>query len=193
VAIRLDERFVVGAPSAAVWRFLVDPRRVVRCVPGGELTALLDERTFDGKVRVLVGPLTLAYGGRVRLAEVDDAARRVKITGDARETAGTDAARLTLESWLTPLPAGGTEVVANARIDVEGRIVALGRRVLEPLGHLVFQDFAARVRETIEAEQAGRPAPGRPPPVRALPLVLRALRAWVAAWRRPRASPAPQT
>jgi carbon monoxide dehydrogenase subunit G len=187
MAIRIEERFRVDAPPEAVWEFLVDPRRVVACVPGGELGALLDASTFDGKVRVQVGPLVLAYGGRVRLAEVDAEGRRVKIVGGARARDGSDSARLVLESWLVPLPGGGTEVVALARVDVSGRVVALGRGVLEPLAHLVFQEFAASVRARLEAERAraaaGTAAPppgGRAEPLHAVPLVLRALRAWLA-------------
>jgi carbon monoxide dehydrogenase subunit G len=189
MAIAIDERYVVHAPVGPVWELLIDPRRVVGCVPGGELGAVIDERTFDGRVRVAVGPLTLAYSGRVHLAEVDVAAHRVKITGDARETAGTDSARLTLESWLAALPDGSTEVVTNARVDVVGRIVELGRGVLEPLGHLVFQQFASCVRATVEAEHAAvatgayaaaPPKAARQEPLRAIPLVFLAVKAGVA-------------
>jgi carbon monoxide dehydrogenase subunit G len=194
VAIRVDERFVVGAPVERVWDHMVDPRRVVASVPGGELTAVIDERTFDGALRVAVGPLILSYAGRVRLEEVDVPARRVKIVGDAHERAGPGSARLTLESRLAPLPGGGgTEVVAHARVDVRGRMVQLGRGVLEQLGHLVFQDFAARVRAAVEAEEAGPAAtPARAEPLRAVPLVIRALRSWVAAWLGARGDGSPQ-
>ena len=195
MAIRVDERYVVHAPVGPVWDYLIDPRRVVGCVPGGEVAAVLDERTFDGTIRVAVGPLTLAYAGRVELAEVDSAAHRVKIVGTAHERAGPGSARLTLDSWLTPLPGGETEVVAHARVDVTGAIVELGRGVLESLGHVVFQDFASCVRATIEAEEAVRhgarapaaPARRRRAPVRAFPLVFRAVKRWMAGWFRPRA------
>lgn len=195
MALRIRERFVVDAPAGPVWDFLVDPRRVVACVPGGDLASVIDERTFDGTIRVSVGPWIIPYAGRVHLAEMDVAERRVKIVGAARERAGDDSARLTLESWLTPLPGGATEVVAHARVDVAGRVVELGRGVLEPLGHLVFQQFAACVRATVEAERAGgrgaatagpAPGPARREPLRAIPLVLRAVRAWMAGWLRPR-------
>lgn len=189
-AIRVEERFVVGAPIERVWNALVDPRRVVACVPGGELEAVVDDRTFDGKVNMRLGPLALAYGGRVRLAEVDVAARRVTILGEAREGSGAGSARLTLESRVTPLVSGGAEVVAHARVDVSGRVLELGRGVLEALGHVVFQDFAARVRSSVEAEERGRsPAPpAARDALRPIPLVLRALGAWVAGWFRGAAS-----
>jgi hypothetical protein len=60
-------------------------------------------------------------------------------------------------------------------------VVALGRPALERLGHVVFQDFAADVRARIEAEAEGRPPPPPRGPLRPVPIVLRALRAWAAA------------
>jgi len=199
MAIRIDERFRVDAPVGVVWDFLADPRRVVACVPGGELLGVTDDRTFEGRLSVAVGPFTFAYGGRVRIAEEDVAARRVRIVGQARERIGAASARLTLESHLAPLPGGATEVTAAARVDVEGRLVELGRGVLEHLGHVVFQDFAGAVRAAVESEAAGgaHPAPGPAtggpagapprPPLRAVPLVLRTLRSWMAGWWGPRA------
>lgn len=186
MAIRLDERFVVDAPAASVWDFLIDPRRVVECVPGGELGEV-DGDSYRGAVRVAVGPLVLAYRGRVRLDQVDAGAHHVVILGEARERGGGDSARLVLESWLEPLAHDRTEVIAKARVEVVGRIAELGLRVLQPLGHAVFQDFAAQARERIEAERArraaggtGAPPPlGRAPPLRPLPLALRALGAWL--------------
>jgi carbon monoxide dehydrogenase subunit G len=180
VALRIEERFAVRAPVDRVWNFLVDPRRVVECVPGGALVAIVDDRTYDGEVRVSVGPLTFAYGGRVSLAEADAAARRVTIVGEAHERAGTGSALLTLASELAALP-GGTDVAAHVRVAVGGRLVELGRGFLEELGHVVFREFAERVCASIE--RGGRRPPGQAT-LRALPLVLRALRGWLAPGRR---------
>ncbi|HEY7724395.1 MAG TPA: SRPBCC domain-containing protein [Anaeromyxobacteraceae bacterium] len=179
------------APVEEVWDFLVDPRRVVGCVPGGELDAVLDERVFDGRVRVDVGAWTMAYRGRVRLAEVDVAARSVRIVGQALESAGAGSARLTLDSSLTALPGGRTGVAVHARVEMAGGIVRPWRGLLDHVARQVFQQFTASVRAA-----AGRPAvPGAAPaqagrrePLRAIPLLARALRAWVAGLVRPRRS-----
>jgi len=180
-AVVLDERFEAGAPPERVWRFLLDPRRVIGCVPGGVLDRVQPDGTYDGSVRVAVGPLTLAYAGRVRLAAVDASVRRVTIVGEARERGGPGAARLALESDVREASPGRSAVAALVRLDVAGLAAELGRGLLEELGHLVFQEFAAAVRAAIEAEEAGAvPAPRPAAPLRAVPLVLRALRAWLA-------------
>lgn len=176
MALRLEERFAVRAPVDRVWSFLVDPRRVVACVPGGALVAIVDDRTFDGEVTVSVGPLSFAYGGRVSMAEADAAGHRVTLVGVAHERAGTGSARLTLSSELAACR-GETRVAAHVRLDVGGRLVELGRGFLEALGHVVFREFAERVRASIERGERGTPGRATLP---AIPLVLRALRAWIA-------------
>jgi carbon monoxide dehydrogenase subunit G len=177
--LRIDERFVVGAPVERVWDHLVDPRRVVACVPGGELRGLVDARTFEGRVRMRIGPFPLSYTGRVRLADADPSTRHATLVGEAREGAG-GSARLVLDSTVSPDAAGGAEVVAHARLDVSGPVAALGRGLLEEIGHVVFRDFSARVRASLEAPE-GAAAP-RHDALRPVPILLRALRAWMAGW-----------
>ncbi len=63
--------FTVRAPAERVWAYLVDPRQVVGCLAGAEITEVVDERTFHGHFKVKVGPVTAAYQGRVVLAEID--------------------------------------------------------------------------------------------------------------------------
>lgn len=195
MAIRIEERFVVEAEAGPVWEYLVDPRRVVGCLPGASLAEVVDERTFHGDVRVKVGAMTVAYRGTVRVVEVDEAARLVKMTGEGRESGGAGSAKMTMESRVSARPAGGTEVVVHAQLDVVGRIVQLGRGMIEQVAHQLFQQFSTCVRTVLESEASQRrraaagvldvtaPATPRPPPepepVRAIPLLFRALWAWI--------------
>jgi carbon monoxide dehydrogenase subunit G len=184
---RIEERFTVKASPDAVWAFLIDPSRVVTCLPGAELTAVVDERTFDGTVKVKVGPVTVGYRGRVQLVELDRAGWRVRMTGEGRESGGAGSARMSMESRLTPQPDGATEVLVTSDVDVVGRLVQLGRGMIEQVSHQIFLQFAEQVRAALEAEKAvaegGHPAararPARPEAVAALPLLLRAFWAWL--------------
>ena len=153
MAIRIEERFVVQAPVEQVWEYLVDPRRVVTCLPGAELVEVVDERTFRGVVNVKVGSVTVSYRGRVHL-ELDAAARRVNMTGEGRESAGTGSARMAMESRVSAVRGGGSEVVLQADVVVVGRIVQLGRGMVEQVAHQLFQQFASCVRAVLEAEAA---------------------------------------
>ncbi len=186
MATRIEERFEVNAPPEAVWAYLVDPRRVVRCLPGAELTEVVDEKTFLGRVKVKVGPVTVGYQGKVLLVELDEAGRRVRMTGEGRESTGSGAARMNMESRLARLPSGATEVTVQAEVDVAGRIMQLGRGMIEQVSRQLFQQFSACVQATLEAEalaatapggssSAPAPAPREVEPVRAIPLLLTTL------------------
>jgi len=186
---RIEEKFTVRAPVEKVWAYLVDPRRVVTCLPGAELTEVVDDRTFHGAVKVKVGPVTVAYKGKVVLEEVDAAGRRVRMSGEGRESTGTGSARMAMESILTPLPSGEVEVKVTSDVDVVGRLVQLGRGMIEQVSHQLFAQFAACVKATLEAEAvAGGQAAAEPlpvaQPVKLVPLVLGALWAVISAFFR---------
>jgi uncharacterized protein len=192
--IHIEERFRVNAPVQAVWEYLVDPRRVVGCLPGAELTEVVDDRTFNGAVKVKVGTITVSYKGRVRLVEVDAAAHRVRMQGEGRESTGTGSAKMAMESTVSTVD-GATEVVVRSDVDVVGRLVQLGRGMIEQVSHQLFQQFAACVRGTLESEAAARvagtaptPQPQRAEAVAAFPLLMRALWAWFVGLFRKRAS-----
>jgi uncharacterized protein len=180
MATRIEERFVVMAPEAAVWAYLIDPRRVVTCLPGAELSEIVDERTFHGTVKVKVGPVGLAYRGRVRIEDVDEAAHRVRMTAEGRESTGAGSAKMRMESHLVTGAGGATEVTVAAEVDVAGKLVQLGRGMIEQVSHQVFSQFAECVRHTLEAEALVQVSPkGVSRELRLIPLVLTAMAAWL--------------
>ena len=69
MAIEIRETFVVEAPIDKVWRFVIDPQRVVGCMPGAELDEVVDDKTFLGTVSIKVGAVTARYAGRVQFNE----------------------------------------------------------------------------------------------------------------------------
>ncbi len=185
MGFRIEERFLVKADADAVFSYLVDPRQVVTCLPGAELTEAIDPRTFRGTMKVKVGPVTVAYQGRVLLTELDPAARRVRLVGEGKEGTGAGSAKMTMESVTRPLPGGDTEISVHADVEVAGRAVQLGRGMMEQVSAQLLRQFAASLRRALEVGAAGQPpaaagetAAPRGEPVRALPLLLRA--AWAA-------------
>ncbi len=175
--LKIEERFRVAADPERVFAFLTDPQRVVACMPGAELERVEGERRILGHVTVAVGAIQVAYRGAVELTQLDAAARRVRAVGEGREKGG--AGKVTLQLELGVAAAGaGSEVTIEAEASLAGRIVRFGRGMLESVSRQLFAQFAAAVRERLEAETASEPAaPSRP--IRALPLLWRALLDWL--------------
>ena len=150
--IQIKERFHVEAPPDAVWVFLKDPARVVRCLPGAELTETVDKRTYRGRTTVKVGPITTTYTGTVRLDAVDDAERRMRLEGEGAEAGGAGSARLTMSGHVTPAD-GGSEIQVDASIDIAGPVMQYGRGLVESVSRQLFKQFATAVRTQLEGEQ----------------------------------------
>src|SRR4051812_9702889 len=109
MAFKIEERFEVKAPVDQVWRYLIDPARVVQCLPGAELLESQDERTFLGAIKVKVGPLSMSYKGKATFVEVNEQAHQVRMVGEAHEVGGSGSTKITMLSTVAPLSGGGSE------------------------------------------------------------------------------------
>jgi uncharacterized protein len=164
MSIRIEEVFDIQAPPDRVWAYLTDPRQVVHCLPGAELTSVQDETTFLGKVKVKVGPIVTAYAGKVILTGRDDANRIVSMVGEGRESGGTGSAKMTMTSTVSEVAGGATQVRVVADVDIVGRIAQFGRGMIESVNKQMFRQFTECVRATLATPIAETPAESAPTP-----------------------------
>lgn len=151
MSFRIEESFELHAPVDAAWRYLADPRQVVNCLPGAELTEVKDDATYIGRVKVKVGPVTAAYDGKVTITSRDDAAHVVSMVGEGRERTGSGSAKMTMTSRLTPISSSVTQVQVTADVDIVGKAAQFGRGMIESVNKQLFRQFTACVRGTLEA------------------------------------------
>lgn len=151
MSIEIREKFEVAAPIDAVWRFVMDPVQVAPCLPGAVLDEVVDERNFLGGVKIKIGAITTQYKGKVQLTRVDQAARRVEMSAEGRETSG-GLAKALITSSLAPTASGGTEVTVEATADLTGKVMQVGSRMIEGVSRQLFQQFAKRLRNELEGD-----------------------------------------
>jgi carbon monoxide dehydrogenase subunit G len=181
MAFKIEERFEVQAPVERVWKYLIDPQRVVGCLPGAELLEQQDEHTFLGAIKVKVGPLSMSYKGHAKFTDVNEQAHQVRMVGEAREVGGSGSTKVTMVSTVVPLAAGGSEVSVNAEVDLVGKIVQFGRGMIEEVSRQMFRQFSACVKQQLEVAEEAQPAAAITAPepetkaVAAAPLAFRAL------------------
>src|SRR2546423_11929505 len=134
--MQLENSFAVNAPPDRVFAYLLDINKVVGCVPGAELSEVVDPTTFKGKVKVKVGPITVAYSGTARIAARDDAARSATLEAEGRETTGPGSARA--KAFMSVAAEGTTSVVKITTEDsVAGPGAQFGRRGMEDVSRRI--------------------------------------------------------
>jgi uncharacterized protein len=147
---KIEEQFEVRAPVQKVWEYLIDPAKVVVCIPGAELLETQDERTFLGAVKVKLGPVAMSYKGLIKFTELDEQNHHVRMVGEGRETGGAGSAKVNMLSKVTPADSGGSLVVVSAEVDLVGKVVQFGRGMIEEVSKQLFRQFSACVKQHLE-------------------------------------------
>lgn len=150
--MEIENEFSVAAPVDHVWAFLLDVERVAPCMPGAELTEVVDDTTWKGKVHMKLGPVSLAFAGTVTMQERDDEARRVVLAAKGMEQKGKGAANASVTSWLEP---GGdaTTVKMKADIHLTGTVAQLSRGLLPEVSRKLTAQFADCLHQSMAAQE----------------------------------------
>ena len=164
--MQIENSFTVSAPPDTVFAFLLDVNRVVGCVPGAELSEVVDPETFRGKVRIKVGPVTVAYNGTAHITARDEQTRSATLNAEGRETTGSGSARATTTMTVTPEGTGSTVRIATD-FTVVGRVAQFGRGIMEEVSRKLVGQMADCIRAKLEAEAAAGAThvAAAPPPV----------------------------
>src|ERR1700722_6034574 len=172
--MEFDNSFEVPLPADETWKLLMDIRRIAPCLPGAELTDVVDDRTYKGKVGVRLGPVSLAFAGTVKFDEIDDAAHRAKISAQGSDAKGRGAANATATFHLEEV-AGGTRVLVHTNLTLSGAVAQYGRGVgiIQMTAAQIITQFANNLKAQFApaaAPASAAPAPPeeavRPPPRR---------------------------
>jgi len=156
--MQLENSFAVNASPDRVFSYLLDVNKVVGCVPGAELVETVDSSTFKGKVKVKVGPITVAYSGTARIVDRDDAARTATLEAEGRETTGPGSARA--KAHMGVAADGETSIVKiTTEYSVAGRVAQFGRGVMEDVSRRIVNDMAACIKANVEGQSEAAAAP----------------------------------
>jgi carbon monoxide dehydrogenase subunit G len=152
--VQLENSFTVPAGVDEAWGVLLDVERVAPCMPGATLTGHNGD-SFEGTVKVKVGPIAVSYRGTAEFAERDDAAHTVKINAKGRETRGSGTANATISCKLTA-DGDGTKVDVLTDLAITGKPAQFGRGVIGEVAGKVITQFADALAEEISS---GSPTP----------------------------------
>src|SRR3954465_13452500 len=104
--MQFQSTFTVPLPPDEAWRVLMDVERIAPCMPGAELTEVVDKRNFKGRISVRLGPVALIFAGTVKLEDVDEATHTARIKAQGSDSKGRGGAQASSAFQLEPAPEG---------------------------------------------------------------------------------------
>ena len=155
-----DNSFDVPLPPDQAWTTLMDIERIAPCMPGAELTEIVDDKTFKGKVSVRLGPVALTFQGTASFEDVDNDAHKASVKAQGADAKGRGGANANVTFHLEPSDAGST-VKIHTDLQLSGSVAQYGRGagMIQDVAGQIIGQFAKNLSNKIEADQpAAAPA-----------------------------------
>jgi carbon monoxide dehydrogenase subunit G len=170
--VEFDNSFEVPLRPAQAWPLLMDIRRIAPCMPGAEVTEVIDETTYKGRIAVRLGPVALAFAGLVKLEDIDGVNYTARVKAQGSDAKGRGAANASASFRLEP-SGGGSKVLVHTDLTLSGAVAQYGRGVgiIQATAAQIMTQFAANLKAQIGEEglAAAPPPPSAPaqPPLAA--------------------------
>jgi carbon monoxide dehydrogenase subunit G len=198
MSLKIENDFEVPASIDETWRLLNNIPLIVPCLPGAELTEMVDDRNFKGVAKVKIGPVQLQFVGDAELYDVDDANHSSRMRAKANDAKGRGNVQVDMAFKLAQRDAV-TAVHVVTELVLKGSVAQYGRGagLIKEIANQFTAQFARNFENVLaqskantggEVEAASNAGPGAasatptptPPaaaPVSAFAVLFAALRA----------------
>jgi uncharacterized protein len=160
--MEFDNSFDVPLSPEQSWSVLMDIPRIAPCMPGAELTEIVDPQHFKGKISVRLGPVALAFAGRVEIDSIDELGHSARVKAQGSDAKGRGAANATATFHIEP-SAEGSRVMIHTDLMLSGAVAQYGRGVgmIQATAAQIIGQFAGNLRKQL-AQQPPAPKPSAP-------------------------------
>ena len=153
--MEFDNTFEVPLPPEQAWPVLMDIQRIAPCMPGAQLTEVVDKTTYKGNIGVRLGPVALTFAGLVKFEEIDDANRTARVKAQGTDAKGRGGANAAASFRLEPT-AAGSKVLVHTDLTLSGAVAQYGRGVgmIQATAAQLMKQFAENLRKQVAASTA---------------------------------------
>ncbi|GAA4100518.1 SRPBCC family protein [Nocardioides kongjuensis] len=159
--MELVHDFTVPVPADQAFDLLVDVQRIAPCMPGAVITSV-DGDSFEGGMKIKLGPISMTFRGDGELIEKDPEARRAVIRAQGRDAKGNGGAQATVTAALTE-QGGTTGVHVVTDLNVTGKAAQFGGGVMKDVSNRMLAQFADNLSQMISAGATATPTPAITP------------------------------
>jgi len=146
--VKLSHTALVHAPRSRVWKLVTDVPAAARCVPGVAAVSPSGTGKYKGSLLVQLGPVRLVLDGDVALTATDEAAGKVSVRADAKDSRLGGTVRATMDLALVDKGVD-TELRITSDVQIAGRIGEFGQPVIQRKADQLMTQFAECLARTL--------------------------------------------
>lgn len=149
--MKIQGEYSFDASQQEVWQALLDPEVLTAVMPGCEKLERTGENSYQGALKIKVGPVQGLFQGKIKLDDIDEP-NGYSLTVDGRGAPGFVKADATVA--LRPADGGGTHMTYHSDAQVGGRIASVGQRLLDSSAKAIIKQSLDGLNTTIAARSA---------------------------------------
>ena len=153
--MEFDNAFEVPLPPEQAWPVLMNIQGIAPCMPGAQLTEVVDDKTYKGNIAVRLGPVALTFAGLVTFEDIDNVNRTARVRAQGTDAKGRGSAQAAATFRLEP-SATGSKVLVHTDLTLSGSVAQYGRGVgmIQATASAIMTQFANNLKKQIAASPA---------------------------------------
>lgn len=132
-----------------LWDFLMDVPRVARSLPGVETVSQIDDTTYQGTLKVRVGPISLNLQGKIILEERDRENWRAALRAEANDRVAAGAVKGKTSMALKEIGPGQTELAVETDVSILGKIGEFGQPIIRKKADAMLKEFVENIKKQL--------------------------------------------
>jgi carbon monoxide dehydrogenase subunit G len=147
--MKFNQRAVIPVGRELLWDFLMDVPKVAQSLPGVESVSQLDETTYQGTLKVRVGPISLNLQGKIILEERDRERWRAALRAEANDRRAAGAVKGKTIMELKEISPKETELLVETDVNILGKIGEFGQPIIRKKADQMLQQFIENIKRQL--------------------------------------------
>lgn len=132
-----------------LWDFLMDVPKVAKSLPGVESVSKIDDTTYEGSLKVRVGPISLNLQGKIIVEEQDRENWRAKLRAEAKDRMAAGAVSGKTLMTLKELGANQSELAVETDVNILGKIGEFGQPIIRKKADSMLKEFVENIKKQL--------------------------------------------
>jgi len=147
--VELQKNFPLDYSATDAWSVLSNIEDVATCMPGAQITEIVDENTYKGKVSIRLGPVKMEFNGDISVQSIDAAKQQIQLVAEGTDKKGTSSASMNLTANIESGTDSNAALIGDAKVVVNGKLASFGQRMMAQVSDQILDQFADKFRAKI--------------------------------------------
>ena len=143
--MKLEQRITIPTDVERVWKILVDIPLLGQCIPGVDGLEQKDGDSYIGRMKVKVGPISLALEGKLTVQEMDSTEKKSSFTIEASDRRVGGGLRAAVQVSLHPQGEQSTELAVITDATVLGKLGQFGQPIMRRKADAILKEMAENI------------------------------------------------